>query len=966
MSIKKAKENFGDFLVQFGENENRALVLCSLISAIVIFLFINPLPEKKAHFFDRTFSDALLRGIDYSGRIKTFEIYAIIIFPLTFLLFFAFYKYVNCEKSTLGKCVYKINFFLGCLLPILICNKKSLEFGNGGGSLLVSASLVAIVIFALYSSREENIIDEVDVYNLLLIAVSMALILCLIISQFYRVAIGNLWLLFFTVCLLVMTEKLIKKRECVSQSRYTEALSVFSFIALLPFLFGVFVEFYYILSGYGYILVFPKLMAAGVCVFAFLILLILMYKNKYVEKKRNVFASSIFLIFSLTWLTYMPGRTSTLSFLNEAYIFELGNASASIDTVLRGKIPIVEYFSAHALKESLTKIIYGLLNHTKMAMIADPYFVLYWIGVVVVLFVIIKKSVNYIMALVFVVSVPIGYYLNMNGQSLALFPIISMLWLLEKNNSKSYLVLWISLALGLFVEYDVGFSIGVGILFTVLALTVLSCLKLKIKEFFGDCLIVTGVLICVFGVGCYNSGVGFFERLRQFLSATVNSYSIWALANVNATSSFNFTIGYYGTVLLAVILLFGVIIKVAKKKQAENGTVVLMVFCFATILNIPRTLVFAVLPNSIPIRYLPWLVAYGVYTFFPCKGKIEKKAFAFFVAFTTSIALFGNILCDANPPLNNIFDSAIARTNTPIDVVDLNSKNENLLRYSFDDELDSFVRDFKIVFDCLLEKGETFIDFSNLTSLYAFTERERPCYVAQIPGLLTDEFSQERFINEIQKTRAPLLVLGYQDIGHTTNIMGISHHVRYYKCFEYFYQEYRPLILIQEKYAIWCKKDCYKTYTEKLNHFLQYPPIDYGYDMGSSQYIHNYNLGELSYLWGNYDQKKAWNNKRCLLEGDVASGWIIQNTTLDKTNGNYLSFECTWLGEEMQTPNVQIALCDLSGTELYSYSLVAHEGTNRYLIRISSDSYWYAQDDFIVKCISPNVMIEQMCLLEGD
>ena len=52
------------------------------------------------------------------------------------------------------------------------------------------------------------------------------------------------------------------------------------------------------------------------------------------------------------------------------------------------------------------------------------------------------------------------------------------------------------------------------------------------------------------------------------------------------------------------------------------------------------------------------------------------------------------------------------------------------------------------------------VDFANITSMYLLTGRERPCYVGQTPSLLTDLYSQECYLRQIEEHDCPLAVLG--------------------------------------------------------------------------------------------------------------------------------------------------------------------------------------------------------------
>ena len=312
-----------------------------------------------------------------------------------------------------------------------------------------------------------------------------------------------------------------------------------------------------------------------------------------------------------------------------------------------------------------------------------------------------------------------------------------------------------------------------------------------------------------------------------------------------------------------------------------------------------------------------------------------------------------------------------------------NGVQENIgqSRVVFSDDTSELIESFDLVFDMLLEDDETFLDFANITSLYTLVDRQRPFYVAQSPSLLTDEYTQEQYLEQIKEYKIPLVIMGETESGYIAQLYGIQHSVRYYKVAEHIYQNYRPLLKFGE-FSIWCMKENYDEYVDVVrnNNLKEFVVIDYGYDetiveldenaetVEVYSYKHENDLGQTAYIWANFDDKSASNNTVLdSLEMIDRNSFIFAGSqSVDRQTGNYILFEVSNSSDAIV--EMDIKLEDSEKTQFsYKYTFDILPGDNKYIIRVSSDYFWYASNiNKITFETVDNIGVQNLSVLKGD
>lgn len=357
-----------------------------------------------------------------------------------------------------------------------------------------------------------------------------------------------------------------------------------------------------------------------------------------------------------------------------------------------------------------------------------------------------------------------------------------------------------------------------------------------------------------------------------------------------------------------------------------------------------------------------------------------KKVFSWLCVFSLMILGEGAFVTGTLPTLNFTLYAGSSISSENIKLSDDMSGIKGQKRIVCDTQTSELVDSFQRIFDALLEKDETFLDFANITSLYSLTGKQRPFYVGQSPSLLTDLYSQKCFINEISRHKVPLAVLGTTDVAFTQQMILVPHNIRYYTVAEYIYSNFRPLVLAGD-FAIWCEKENYdefKCILEK-NNFIQkgYEFIDYGYDVFSSTLnenkniyypYHQYDLGMLPYIWANNDKYHSINNEK-LMEVELSPANIYKfegSQSVDNSNGNYIVFECTNFQE--QNISMSVAFMDSKNEGIkYEYDYTVIPGVSNYMIRVSQDYFWNVYNiDNIIFTSNSNYSVGKVWVLKGD
>ena len=135
------------------------------------------------------------------------------------------------------------------------------------------------------------------------------------------------------------------------------------------------------------------------------------------------------------------------------------------------------------------------------------------------------------------------------------------------------------------------------------------------------------------------------------------------------------------------------------------------------------------------------------------------------------------------------------------------------------------------------------------------------------------------------------------------------------------------------------------------------------------------NLKYIPYIWGKYDE--TFLSNKILIDTKISETNETINSNcekrfffkpiIDKTSGNYLHLKCNSLSSNPVEVIVQYGK-DGEKKGSFSFSLVENSSPNNYLIRISSQYNWIANENNWISIypINNDISIDNISILKGD
>lgn len=831
------------------------------------------------------------------------------------------------------------------------------------------------VIIALFDKNQRIEFTEI-VITFLIFEISVVSI-CILFNLF------NLYREILTINSILIATIVSLLKRCGSKIGSSCLFNIFLMLMWLPSVIRLFLEvlYYFCERGYDVENYYSLLIICSLVyiVISFIIAILATRKSINLRSFGYIGALTSYVLIAFTQFNYQY----LYEYGNLANIYELGNSSVAIDSFLYGKVPVIDYFSAHALSDVWTRLIYCFLHNDPNGILVDPYKFLYILSSLVILYFLLKNLFGSDFTILLLFLFPI-HVASIKGVSVCMISILILIYIIRRNSYKGFILFWFAVLLSAFMSYDEGFSLG------------LSCILSYIFYCFVKKRDLLKFLVCGCFVGCISfsffllyavyTGLPAFSRISEWFSVSIGSSSFWATSNFGDPSSLAFFVSYCVVPSLAVLITICVI---CSCKNNTKLAILTLTFSLTVILFIPRTIVFHNLAicsgkTGVLLNYFHWSIAFFV-IFLLSKKKfgINIKFIAFILTFLTVILIEGSIVTNYLPSANSTLANKTLIEGKKWSIKDNFRHIIGKQRIVLGENTQKFVQQFRTVFDSLLTEDQTFIDFANITSLYFFTDRKRPSYVGQTPSLLTNLYSQQKYLEEVSKYDCPLAILGTTENSYVQQMAGVPHNVRYYKIAEYIYQNYRPLVKFGD-FVIWCKNSYYHTYKHQLlSNFLsnkEYIIVDYGYDStisyidvnGNKQWkffpYHNINLGDIPYYWANFDKFKASKNSVSIYLQALGSNYFSFKGSQFIVNkeGNYLSFVIDNISAKDLSANVVIWDSNNDGAK-FSYQFKVKTGKNKYLIRISQDYFWYGYNiDSILFGKNDSISVSQVSILNGD
>ncbi|MCM1188850.1 MAG: hypothetical protein NC541_06100 [bacterium] len=997
--MNRVKEKLVDVFTRTEKVFDKRLAPISLLFLSVVFYFLNPFSDQSIDSWDGVVGRALISGISVQHRIKNFSI-LIILIPCCFLLIWLLCSWVMKAQDAVVAFSGKYAILLAAPVANAYVNRYRGSTDIVADNILILSTLFFCVILLGITvlDREKRLEEqEYTFYYLFYLNLIMS------VRLLYKA--GNSWkvagAMAVTVLLILVTGLLADRKGKIQIGFWNAVLSCFQW---LPFCVCCILELLYVLNARG---IYFKNYRRIICAAMFAVVLLQMLWIVYSNRKQQAGNGGGIHLWDINrkWgsllslgaiLGYSGYYVMSAYGDNYSALFEIGNGSASIDTFLRGKLPVLDYFSGHAVSDVFSRIPFMYANGESAASTASIIF-LGDITFCILFYLLARKLFDEDTALILLFTYPLiisGFIWS----HLSLIAVIATLYLIERHTKKSYFIWWAALAAGVAMQYDRGLALGIGCIAAVFLLSLVKKSKISFKMLCASGAAVASVILIFCSLWWLHEGISPIFRIREWLALSVKSTSTWALETgmLGSSATFAFWYTYFLIPSLAVLLVLYSVIKLrsyAKNTQAGmqgaklQDIALLITFSVSVLLFMSRELTYHTLYNGsgvtgVILNFVPWMVMCAVSVVCKEKKVDQTVRYAVMVA-ALGLVLFNhtsNVTKETPQASASLLNAAYAKAEKVTVSGDMSSiwGTERVIYSTATQDLINPLRE---IFDVLLKEDETFCDFANATGLYAYLNRERPFYAAQSPSILAGEFSQECFLEELSWYNVPLALLG-NGPGYMENMNNIALNVRYWKVAEYIYENYRPLIQIGD-FAVWCQNGRQDEFRDEL---LTHPElegrfdfIDYGYDAGSivadeegnksfqvNEYgYHNYDINLLPYITARYGEYDLIDSGIYVRAETDRVYRIERDKALDKDTGYYLHFTVT--RTENTNRNSAVLLSDSSHENIlfrYNFFITPEELVSDNLIRISEDYFWSAFDiDRIQFLVSDDVEISNVEVL---
>lgn len=510
-------------------------------------------------------------------------------------------------------------------------------------------------------------------------------------------------------------------------------------------------------------------------------------------------------------------------------LFERANGAVSISGFLRfGQLPAIETHGAHMVSDYLGGIFWGLVNRDALSACFTSYSGIPLALTTLVFYALLRLCIGPDAAFAAALLAPVTNIAPGDWYAhLSYLPALALVWLVQKRSFGRYAALWGAAAFAVLYRGDIGLAVGLA----ALLLAFIDAAVTAYTQKSGRCwrqlltagLAVGGPLAGLAAALCALRGIDPLARLREFLQLMAFSNQNWAYEGIGEPG----TAGMVWTFLVTPVLLVGLTlwqlhVLRAAKQPLTAAHWLFFLFTAAYFLNYTRTLVRHSLKESIPVYCLAmgmWALALGVWLAW--RGVPAKKnghvalPLLLTAAILTSGALFDARLAAGESLADRAFSRFAEGEIVDYQLAEADGSTRRVKtvrapvrRVVLPQWIDDITQPLAAELDGLLGPEDTWLDFTNQSTLYALLGRRSPVYVNQSPGLLCGEYTQKAFIAEIEAMgdRVPVALLPRQNMMLSFVLDGVQNSLRYYRVAEYIYTHYTPWRTVAG-FSVWLRND---------------------------------------------------------------------------------------------------------------------------------------------------------------
>lgn len=808
-----------DKMIAEKKNKNGAIWYAVFFTGMLVIRW-NPLRGTKIKSFDRIIGQCTTVAIDVSKRIHNFYFW----FIGTAVVFLLFYiganYYKNKDNYEKNKTMMNLLDKLIIIGDILLIFRIIPLFNNSSTGLpiyTVSIQFLSMIIIAIIAYIQMDLNKKIEFDNfikLIIIIGTLAIFGAVLLSKDWKSGQVLLWIQILGIFVMILGIKLIPVKSNTIKMENLTNLGVIT-CAVIPFCLSFYIEMIIILNQHHF---FVDHLRRWYFVFGILSLILMggivcgfLKKDKLKDWRKWTYPILI------VGMACLYGQIP-ISGIYNADIFESANYSVLISDFFQyGKIPIIEHYGGHMLTDVLEGIIYGILNNDFWGAIFSPYRNYFVVILVILFYAFLKHIMERDIAMAIVLFTPL--YGQIQYWGLGILVCLALLWYVKNHSSLSGFVLWGSIIVCALYRLDLGYAFGLAAIATIILLMLLQ--KENRRSYFtslGSTFVLwIGIGGIIWGGVCLWKKINPIDRLIEFLKISSSNQN-WAYSAIGDTNKFAFPIMYI-VIPFATLLAMVYLILHSKKylKNEKKIWILLLVLGFSYFFDFPRGIVrHSLLEGEVHFNWTAFLFL----ALFIALVLNQKKVFIPLLA----VFIIGNTLIISDESFNwtSIADISIEKIGSYTNEWKVGTywekikENKTVIkRVNCDENLKEKIEDYESVINELLERNETYVDFSNNNFIYSAIGKENPVYISQSPGQLSGELAQEYFIKEMKNI--PIVVMPVtNDDRLGIAIDGIANTYRYYKVSEYIYQNYRPLCKVRDRYVVWCLKDRYDIMKEKV------------------------------------------------------------------------------------------------------------------------------------------------------
>lgn len=799
--------------INFKETKEKKGILYAIYFSMFFSLFYNPLKFINVVRFNRIIGAGIISDVDVTRRITNFKILFIFFF-LSFIFFFALINYLKLNKSNNidNKLVFKFldNFII--LSNIQIILRAVSDYFNDEYVFSYSSSFIMLILLIGLSYICFNIEKKIRAKNYIKVII-IELLISIPLSILFRPTEKGL--LGFQILGFIFTILIIKFGRKKINDRIIENIGIVS-IVFIPLITSLFIELINILNQNRIFVSNPRKWYIILIIFIFVCFSI----ENFLSIKLKDWKKLLYPVI-IIGVTSLSVQLSLQQIYNPS-IFESANSSILISDFLNnGSIPIIEHYGGHMMTDVLEGIIYGLLNKDFIGASLSPYSVYFMVILSIIFYFFIKEVWNEEMALLSTLTFPFYNFWNYFGLGMFLYFVV--INYIKKSSYKNAMLLWLSISCCMLYRMDLGYAFGLSAILTLL-FYIFKTKKWDTIRYLAYPLFIIIILgVAIWSVVCLSKSINPTERLVEFLKISFSNQN-WAYETIGETKKSLF-LWTYGIVPFSVIVCIS--FSIFFKKKFIKEYILILYLGISYFVNFSRGIVRHSLVEYSDSRTI-WTALVLFAIFFSTITKNKKN----FIVSLTFLVFLNTLLFKKDFNQLSILENMNSKIYPIINTWSEKDKNEKTMwqnlkenntrieRVVLSDEIRNTVSEYGDIVDVLLEKNETFIDYMNRTLLYSMLNRKNPVYVSQSPLQLSGEFTQEKFIKQIEDI--PIIFMPVtEDDNLSITLDGIPNSYRYYKVSEYIYQNYEPLLKFGEKFSVWCLKEKCKILKKKAENLTK-------------------------------------------------------------------------------------------------------------------------------------------------